>query len=134
MVILIILNILSCQAAAAQSSSARVLNIERNASASPTMTLEITDPSSGTTRNIQIITDHIPSDIQLNSRIQLDIAAQQSDAANAHDNATQLYRGTALRLDMSGINGSDKTGVRARMKQASSGGFGSQRGSHRGRH
>jgi hypothetical protein len=98
------------------------------------MTLEIADPTNGQTRKIQVVTDTIPSDIQLNSRVQLELVAQDQGATNAHNNTTSIYRGTALRLDMTGFNGSDKTGVRARMKQAGSGGYGSQRGSHRGRH
>lgn len=98
------------------------------------MQLEIKDQDSGKLSQISVHTDSIPADIQLNSRVQLNIVTQNNSTPPTHTSAEQLYYATAVHLDNSGTGQqADKTGVRARMKKSAN--SRSARGAaHRGQH
>ncbi len=98
------------------------------------MTLEIADPDSGELHHISVETGSIPTDIQLNSRVQLDLVTHDTGEPGSNSNTKYSYHATTLRLDRTALHGADKTGVRARMKQAGSGRNRTQHSSHRGRH
>lgn len=134
LVILIVISALSCKPAAAQTRNGRVISIDRSATDSVTLMLEITSSDSDDLSLIRVETPTMPTDIQLNSRVQVDIDSRNAGESGANTPTEPVYQVSALRLDNSRFNGSDKTGVRARMKQAGTSGQSRQRSSHRGRH
>lgn len=110
----------------AETLRGRVIKIDRTPSG-VNLGLETVDPLTQADQQVFLTLPDLPRDIQLNSRITVEVSPRDTDA-----NQDARYTAAVIRFDSADKKGQDRTGVRSRMKQ-SQGNRSSNRGSQRGR-
>lgn len=110
----------------AETLRGRVITIDRTSSG-VSVGLETVDPLTQVAQQVFLSLADLPRDIQLNSRITVEVTLHDPDA-----NQGARYSAVGVRFDSVDKKGQDRTGVRSRMKQ-SQGSRSSNRGSGRGR-
>jgi hypothetical protein len=124
LVILIILSTTAIASSArAETVRGRVLNITRTPDPGIILILEVTEPRSLKDQVITVHSTTLAADVQLNSRLSVELNLEQQIDNAADNNSKPFFEAKNIQPTNNNSNsfstGSDKTGVRARMMQAS---------------